>query len=169
MWIKNCVRTHPEKAHFCVRTQSSARGWFWPLFPPRHNGEHEDDVTEEFSDGRPENNTPNIGTQEAKGDGDGCAEDGEEGEGGNPGTFLLHVVTGFAQAAFLDMHPFGDLLDAPDATQEVIEHGTKHVSDGTTEDGKHRIHACGGEQGTHHYFRTERNEGASQERGQCHA
>jgi hypothetical protein len=37
-------------------------------------------VTEKLSDKRPEDDTPHVGSKDAKRDGDGGTEDGEEGE-----------------------------------------------------------------------------------------
>ena len=127
---------------------------------------HEDDVTEEFADGGPQDYAPYVGTQNAKRDGDGGSEDGQEGKGRNPRTFILDIVAGFAQTAFLDVHPTGNLLDAADTSDEVIEHGSQYIADGAADNGEEWIHSCSGEQGAHDHFGTEGDKGASKER--CH-
>ena len=116
---------------------------------PSDDREHEDDVAQEFADGGPEDDAPHVGTQDAEGNGDGGAEDGKEREGGNPRTTLLHIVTGGAQTTFLDVHPVGNLFNAADTSNKIVEQGTQHVSDGAAENGEDGIHACGGQQRAH--------------------
>lgn len=139
------------------------------LLSHKNDGEHEDDVANELADCGPENNAPYVGSQDAERDGDGGAEDRKEREGSYPRTFLLHIITRLAQATFLDVHPFGNLLDTADASEEVVEHRPEHVADGAADDGEQRIHPCGGEQSTHHRLRTEGDEGACQERRHRHS
>ena len=67
------------------------------------------------------------------------------------------------------MHPSGNLLDAANAPDEVVEHGAEHIADGAAGDGEHGIHASGGKQGAHDHFGTEGDESASQEGGHGHS
>ena len=128
-----------------------------------------DDVAEELADKRPEDDSPDVSSQDAEGDGDGCAENGEERECGYPRTSLLDVVAGLAQTTFLDVHPMGNLLYAADAPDEVVKHGTKHVADGACDNGKEGVHASGDKEGSHHGFGAEGNKGAGKEGGHSHA
>ena len=50
----------------------------------RNDREHEDDVADALADGGPKDDAPHVGSQDAEGDGNGCTEDGKEGESSNP-------------------------------------------------------------------------------------
>ena len=130
--------------------------------------EDEDEVAEEFADGDAEKGNEHVGAGQAENDGDGTAEQREEGEESHPGTAARHEAFSLLHVLLLDFQVFLYPIQFAHAAHKVVEHRAQHVADGAIDDEEPGIEPrC--QQAEHDGFAGKGKDAACQKGGHQHA
>ena len=85
-------------------------------------------VSQYLADGDAEDGDGYVGSSQAQHNGDGTAQEGEEGEESHPGSSACHESLCLVQTLLLDVQVFLYPFHFSQSAHAIIEHGTEHIA-----------------------------------------